>query len=99
MPRKNSKARKVKQPKITPTIKRKQLMLQKMQDYIEKYVDSYNKPEHLSWLKESSILDDFLYGVALSIDENKYRGADGYDDFKKMLAQRFMMEMLKNEIR
>lgn len=94
------KARKAKKPKkLSIQLRRKQEILHKMKSYVDQYLDNYDKPETLEWLAEASILDDFLYGIGIAINEDEYRSADGYDAFKKMLSQKIMMEMLNGRLK
>lgn len=99
MPRKNSKAARPKKAKISVHILRKRRILTQFKNYVDQYIESYDRADRLDWLHEESIIDDFLYGVGLAIDEETYRGADGYDRFKKMLSERFLVEMLNGKIR
>lgn len=53
------------------------------------YVNTYDKQIGHKKYSIKTIIDDFLYGIGICLDEEEYYGAGGYEKFKKVLKQHF----------
>lgn len=63
----------------------KNFNLEKFKDYVNTYE---KQTGHENYYKET-IIDDFIYGVGICLDEDKYSNADGYYKFKESLEKYF----------
>lgn len=56
-------------------------------DKFKNYVNTYDKqPGHEDYSVET-IINDFLYGIGICLDEDKFSFSNGFDEFKKMLIK------------
>lgn len=56
----------------------------------KEYVNTYEKQTgHKDYSKET-VIDDFVYGIGLCMDEEKYKHAGGYAKFKEKLLDYFL---------
>jgi hypothetical protein len=54
--------------------------------FLTKYFATYHKqPTYLDY-RDSTIIEDTLYGLGVALDD-KYRFAGGFDEFKKVLRE------------
>jgi hypothetical protein len=51
------------------------------------YVNTYDKQVGHEDYEIYTILEDFLYGIGICIDEDKYRCSDGFKKFKEVLVK------------
>lgn len=55
----------------------------------KEYVRTYDAPKHPFFLLKISYIRDMIYGIGISIDPEKYYGAEGYrrwiEDMKEYL--------------
>lgn len=57
--------------------------LEKFKDY----VNTYDKQIGHKGYSKKIIIDDFLYGMGICFDEEKYKHATGYSEFKKVIME------------
>jgi hypothetical protein len=51
------------------------------------YVNTYDKQLGHEGYSVKTIIDDFLYGIGICLDDSEFSLADGYERFKKMLLE------------
>lgn len=51
------------------------------------YVNTYDKQSGHEDYSVKTIIDDFLYGIGICLDDAEFSFADGYDKFKKILLE------------
>jgi hypothetical protein len=57
--------------------------LEKFKDYVNTYDQQMGHKKY----SVKTIIDDFLYGIGLCLDEDEYYSATGYAKFKKVLLE------------
>ena len=57
--------------------------LKKFKDFVNTYDSQRGHKEY----EVSTIIDDFLYGIGLCLNEEEYEFADGYQKFKDVLRE------------
>ena len=72
------------------TKKKKKLI--DMQRKLENYVTTYKEQKYWLEYDETIFLDDMLYGIGIALDVDKYKMADGYENFLL-----FLMEHIKSK--
>jgi len=63
----------------------------KLKQYVDTYLSVLEKDSELS---PEVFLNDMLYGLAIAMD-SKFQYAGGYKQFKKELAEQFLLDSLK----
>jgi hypothetical protein len=67
----------------TKSRKRVERIVADYQQYVATYSD---QPFYQSYM-DQTLIADFLYGIGLAFDREKYRGADGFDLWKAELRK------------
>ena len=93
MPRKNSNAKPLKRP-LSQSARKRQKVLTGFQNYINSYVNTFGTEGRIEHISDKDMIDDFIYGIGISIDYKEYHGPDGFKRFKKELSEKFLMEVL-----
>jgi len=70
----------------------KNFNLEKFKDYVNTYE---NQTGHENYSKET-VIDDFIYGIGICLDEEKYKNADGYAKFKDRILEYFIAKRRTN---
>lgn len=73
-----------------PPIQLKNGMIESVK-YLQNYMNTYSNQEGYEDYSVRIYIEDILYGLGVSIDENKYQWAEGFREFKKDLMQ-FLVE-------
>jgi len=59
-------------------------------EYLKKYVNTYETQYGYLDYSNDIIINDMLYGIGIAINEQKYKYANGYREFKKYLLKKFL---------
>lgn len=65
---------------------KKQKRVKRIIEDLQKYIGTYDKQVGYANYNDEMIINDFLYGLGVAIDE-KYKFANGFTEFKKVLAK------------
>ena len=57
--------------------------------HLQTYLDTYTMQSGYKDYPVEIWIDDMIYGLGISIDPDKYMYADGFDEFKEILVERF----------
>ncbi|EDM47775.1 hypothetical protein [Marinobacter algicola] len=52
--------------------------------YLQEYMNTYSQQHSYEAYRAETLIDDVLYGLGVALDK-KYKYAQGYDEFKKVL--------------
>ena len=69
-----------------PPIQLKNGMIESVK-YLQNYMNTYSNQEGYEDYSVRIYIEDILYGLGVSIDENKYQWAECFREFKKDLMQ------------
>lgn len=53
---------------------------------LKDYINTYDRQPGYESYRAETLIDDVLYGLGIALDD-KYRHAQGYDEFKKVLRE------------
>ena len=66
--------------------KQKAKKITDMASSLTEYWSTYNVQPNADSFTETTFLDDALYGIGIAMNR-RYEGAEGYDEFKKVLIE------------
>lgn len=52
--------------------------------FLQEYMNTYDQQTRYEVYRTETLIDDVLYGLGVALDE-KYKYAQGYDEFKRVL--------------
>lgn len=70
------------------TRQQKQRRMEKIVARMQEYARTYSDQESYRDYSDRLFIDDFLYGIGISLDPKKFRAADGFDRFLDVLQDR-----------
>ena len=56
-------------------------------EFLKDYIDTYDKQYGYERYTDTTIINDILYGLGVAIGGDKYRFANGFAKFKKVLRE------------
>ncbi len=65
----------------------KQKRVEKMIEYLRRYVESYSNQKFYLDYQDETIINDMIYGLGVALDAKKYSYRDGFDKFQKYLIK------------
>jgi len=57
------------------------------------FVDTYDSQRGHEDYEVRTIIDDFLYGIGICLNEDEYKNADGYQKFQEVLREHLKMKV------
>jgi len=79
--------------KAKPKNKMKNFDLEKFKNY----VNTYDTQIGFKNYSKETVINDFIYGIGICINEEEYKNADGFKRFKKYLSKHFGIEECQNK--
>lgn len=76
-------------------LSRKQKRMRAVVARFQEYVRTYSDQACYDQYRDSTFIDDMLYGIGIAIEPNKHQAAPGYDAFKTKLRKRLSLGMAK----
>lgn len=67
--------------------------IKKATEKLNHFVGTYSKQPNYTQYSNQTFLNDMLYGIGISIDEDKYFAAQGYTEFLKLLQSHINNEL------
>jgi len=70
------------------TRKQKQKRMEKIVARMQEFTRTYTEQDSWRDYSDRCFIDDFLYGIGVSLDPKKFKAADGFDRFLDVLQER-----------
>lgn len=58
----------------------------------QEYVNTYSNQRGYTEYSDRTFIEDMLYGIGIAVDEDRYKNADGYAEFKEYLKEQGVTE-------